>query len=257
MRAAIALFVVLLGLQGAFWYQTHKIVPAMGVVPDVPSEHTLKALSFGDDQALYRLSALNLQNAGDTFGRFTALYKYDFNRLYHWFMLLGTLDNRSDYLPSMANYYFSQTQNKSDVVYIVNYLEAFAKGRIADKWWWQVQAAYLAQHKLEDLDRALELARPLEEIHTIPLWAQQMPAFVLEKRGEFGDALQIIEGILASEQTLSQGELNFMRYFIEERLGALEKVEPLLKRVDKSRITNQENAPDLTSEEGLKKKLGK
>lgn len=248
MRIAIAILVVFLGLQGAFWFHTRSIMPEMGIVPDVPGEATIKALSFGDDQALYRLLSLNLQNAGDTFGRFTALYKYDFNKLYHWFTLLGKLDNQSNYLPSMATYYFSQTQNKNDVRYIVDYLAEFSKGREKEKWWWTVQGAYLASHKMKDLDKAMMIAQRLENVRGIPMWAQQFPAFIHEKRGEFDDALAIIQNILANEKEFTQGELNFMRYFAAERLNRLDEIKEILESVDKAKINNDAGVPDLTSE---------
>ena len=247
MRMVIACFVLMLGLQGYFWSRTHTILPDMGIVPDVPSQTTLKALSFGDDQALFRLLALNLQNAGDTFGRFTALYKYDFNKLSHWFSLLDTLDKESNFLPSMATYYYSQTQNKNDVRYIIDYLDSYSKGREKEKWWWTVQGAYLASHKMKDLDRALELAERLKDVRGIPMWAQQMPAFIHEKRGEFDDAAVIIENILQNEKQFTQGELNFMKYFAKERLNKLDELREMLESVDKSRINNDAGVPDLTS----------
>jgi hypothetical protein len=224
LRLPILVLVSFLALQGAFWYHTHTRLPEMGIVPDVPGETTLKALSFGDEQALFRLLTLNIQNAGDTFGRFTALYKYDFNRLYHWFKALDGLDNQSNYIPAMATYYFSQTQYAPDVRYLVDYLEEFADGRVKEKWWWMVQAVYLADHKVKDSGRALEIANKLAGHTEIPVWAQQMPAFVHEKRGEFDAAAAIIQNIMDSEQQLPQGELNFMRHFVEERIQALDKV---------------------------------
>ncbi len=233
MRAAIAVLMLALAAQGGFWWKTRSIIPEMTIVPDVPGEATVKALSLGDEQVFFRFLALNVQNAGDTFGRFTALYKYDFNRLYHWFNLLDTLDNQSNYVPSMATYYFSQTQHKPDVKYIVDYLENHAKGRVKDKWWWVVQAVYLSNHKLEDKDRALELANMLKDVKDIPLWAQQMPAFIHEQRGEMEEASAIIENILKSEQQLKQGELNFMYFFLKDRTKRLDELKGDLKAAQK------------------------
>ena len=224
LRLSIVALLSLLFLQGVFWWQTHTRLPEMGIVPDVPGEVALQAMAFGDEEALFRLHALGLQNAGDTFGRFTALYKYDFKRLYHWFIALDSLNRESNYLPAMAGYYFSQTQYAPDVRYIVDYLEQHASGRVEKKWWWLVQAIYLSTQKLKDSERALEIAKQLEGQFNIPLWAQQMPAFVHEKRGEFDAAAKIIQHILDSEKTLPQGELNFMRYFVEERIKRLDKV---------------------------------
>ena len=246
MRMAIAVLAIALMLQGAFWHRTNSIIPDMGIVPDVPSEATIKALGFGDDQAMFRLLALQLQNAGDTFGRFTALYRYDFDKLYHWFTLLGTLDDRSNYLPSMATYYYSQTQRKNDVRYIVDYLEEYAKGREQEKWWWTVQAAYLANHKLHDLDRAIEVANRLRDVRGIPLWAQQFPAFLYEEKGEFGAGLGIIQNIIEHEERFTQTELNFMKYFAAERLERLDEIDTMIRSIDKEQIDNPFGAPNLT-----------
>lgn len=224
MQIAIAVFMLFFGLQAAFWSHTHGVRPAMEIVPEVPGKRTMRALSFGDEEAFFRLYALGLQNSGDTFGRFTALYKYDFKRLHQWLTQLTEFNNQSNYLPAQASYYFSQTQNPADARYLVDYLQEYTKGRAEEKWWWVIQGIYIAQHKMGDLDRAQQLADSLKGVQNIPIWAQQMPAFIHEQRGEFGDALGIIEGILKNHDQYSQGELNFMRYFVEERLGKLDAV---------------------------------
>lgn len=231
MQLALVSLMLALGGQVAFWNHTRDIMPDMGIVASVPGERTVRALSFGDEQAFFRLLALNIQNSGDTFGRFTALYKYDFNKLYHWFRLLDGLDSQSNYLPSMATYYFSQTQNPNNVRYMVDYLDEHTLGREKETWWWVAQASYLAGHRMQDTARALALAERLRGIKGIPMWAQQSAAFVHEGRGEYAEALDIIEEILKDPSQYSQGELNFMKYFIEERLGKMKEMESELKRV--------------------------
>lgn len=224
MRRAIAALLLLLIAQGAYWNYTRAIKPEMGIVPDVPGDKAVRALSFGDEEMFFRLLALNIQNSGDTFGRFTALYKYDFNKLYHWFKLLDGLNHESNYLPAMASYYFSQTQNKAQVKHLVDFLSEYTDGRPKEKWWWVVQASYLSSHRMKDSERALELANRLRGVRGIPIWAQQMSAFLHEQRGEFGEALAIIEEVIKHPEDYSQGELNFMRYFVDERLNRLEQV---------------------------------
>lgn len=235
MRVAVLVFTLLLVAQAAFWHHTRAIKPEMDIVSDVPGDRAVRALSFGDEEVFFRMLALTIQNSGDTFGRFTALYKYDFNKLYHWFKLLDGLNNQSNYLPAMASYYFSQTQNPNDVRYIVDYLDEYADGRPKEKWWWVTQAAYLATHKLKDNDRALQIAEKLRGVRGIPLWAQQLPAFIHEKRGEFGQALAIIEGVMQHPEDYTQGELNFMRYFVDERLNRLEQVKKQFDDVQKEK----------------------
>jgi tetratricopeptide (TPR) repeat protein len=225
----IALAVLLLGFQAAFWYHTRDIKPDMSIVPNVPGRDTVQALSLGDEQFFFRVLALQIQNAGDTFGRFTALYKYDFNKLAHWFRLLDSLDDTSNFIPSLATYYFSQTQNRPDVQYIIDYLIDHSEHRVEEKWWWLVQAIYLAQHKLEDDAQALEIAHKLSGDYAIPLWARQMPAFVHEKRGELDAALVIIQDLLKNADSFSQQEFNFIRIFIEDRLERMGEVAALLE----------------------------
>lgn len=229
MRFALAAFLLMLAAQVGYWQHTRAILPEMGVVDDVPGERTVKALSFGDDEAFFRMLALNIQNSGDTFGRFTPLYKYDYNKLYHWFRLLGVLNNQSNYLAAMATYYFSQTQNPGDIHYIVDYLDEFTDGRPKEKWWWVVQAVYLANNKMQDMNRALQMAERLRGVRGIPVWAQQQAAFIREKRGEFGEALAIIKEIVDHKEDYSLSELRFMSYFVRERLG---KMDALRKQLD-------------------------
>ena len=231
MRLALGLLLLALAGQGLFWNHTRQVMPELGIVPNVPGERTVKALAFGDDQAFFRLLGLQIQNSGDTFGRFTALYKYDYHKLYLWFSLLSDLDPNSSYIAAMASYYFSQTQNPSDVRYVVQYLDEFTEGRAREKWWWIAQASYLANNRLHDSAWALRLAERLRGVKGIALWAQQLPAFIHEQRGEYADALDIIKGVLADTSQYSQGELNFMKNFIDERLGKMKEMEAELKRI--------------------------
>jgi len=216
------LLLVFVGMQMGYWYKTSDITPDMGVVPEVPGRETLHALTFGDGQFYFRTMAFTLQNAGDTFGRFTALRYYDFNKLYHWFSLLDELDSKSNMIPSMATYYFAQTQNTPDVRYIVDYLYEHATKDVAHKWWWLMQSIYLSMHKLNDSDLALKVAKPLQD-PSVPVWAREMTAVVHEKRGEMDDALHIMEAIKQNAENIPDADLNYMTYFVKERLGKLEE----------------------------------
>ncbi len=227
MRPSMAIswivFGIFLNIQFLFWIETKPHKPRMEVVPAVPGELAVKALSFGDNEVFFRLLGLHLQNFGDTFGRFTALRDYNFERLAGWFGLMDTLNDKSDYIPSLASYYFSQTQNVEDTIHVVNYLRAHSQHRINQKWWWQAQAVYLANHKLQDDELALQLAKPLVYAEDVPLWVNQLPAFIYEKRGEFADALAIMEHVKANAKDIKPGELYFIEHFVNERLGALER----------------------------------
>jgi hypothetical protein len=219
------LLIMMLLLQLGFWYKTKDITPEIGIVPEVPGRETLHALTFGDDQFYFRILAFNLQNAGDTFGRSTSLRYYDFNKLYQWFNLLDELDSKSNMIPAMATYYFSQTQNTADVRYVVDYLYTHSTHDVASKWWWLVQAIYLAMHKLDDKDLALKVSTPLVD-KNVPVWAQQMAAVVREKRGEMEAAFNIMQTIKehVDANDIKEMDLKYMTYFINERLGKLDEI---------------------------------
>lgn len=222
-RHAIGFFAVFLALQIVFWWHSLDHKPRMEVVPSVPSEIAVKAISFGDHQFFFRVLGLVLQNFGDTWGRYTPLKDYDYPKLNRWFHLLDTLDNRSNYIPIMASSYFSQSQNPKDTIHVVNYLRKHAEGRLDTKWWWQAQAAYIANHKLKDTKLATELALPLVHAKNVPLWVNQLPAFFYEQQGEFESAASIVEQIKANIKDIPPAELRFMEYFVKERLSAFEK----------------------------------
>ena len=228
--------VIALACQILLWTQTKHYQPEMGIVPEVPNPIAIQALSLGDEQFYFRSLAFQLQNAGDTFGRFTALKKYDYNKLYRWFKILDSLDDKSNLIPSLAGYYFSQTQNTPDVRYIVDYLDEHVNLNDYNryhKWWWLSQSVYLANHKLKDQELALKLAYKLSATKRddLPFWAKQMPAFIHEQLGEDEQALIVIKSIMENIDDIPPGELNFMRHFVKDRLNILIERHPELGKL--------------------------
>jgi hypothetical protein len=222
----IFFFTLFLGVQLAFWHQTTSRRPDMSIMPTPLSPKMLDVLSFGDKEFMFRLMGFQVSNAGDTFGRTTRLIDYDITPVVAWLDLLDTLNPVSDVSPFMAAYYFGQSQNISHIRPVVTYLERHSARDLVKKWWWRIQAAYLATHRLEDKPYALKLTLPLAKINTIPLWAQQYPAFVYEQQGEMTEALHIIESVVKSAKEIPEGELGFMRAFVENRIKRLDQINP-------------------------------
>lgn len=210
-----------ISLQITFWYNTKHIKPEMVIVPHVPKETTVHLLSLGDAQFYFRQLAFKIQNAGDSWGRFTALKDYNYEALSKWFYLLDKLDSKSNFVPSLASYYYSQTQTPEDTRYIVSYLRDHVKKDPAGKWWWLSQATYIANHRLKDKKLALEVAYELAATPNhvdMPMWARQMPAFIHEQLGENESAKKIIADIMENFDRFTPGEVNFMEYFLRDRL---------------------------------------
>jgi hypothetical protein len=226
---------IFLVAQIALWSHTKQYKPNLSIVPDVPSELSVKAISLGDEQFYFRTLAFQLQNAGDTFGRFTALKEYNYNKLYHWFKLLDVLDPKAHFVPSIAAYYFSQTQNTPDTKYVAQYLEEHSEKDLYNKWWWMGQAVHIANFKLKDKEWALKLAYKLASTprDDVPLWVKQMPAFIHEQMGEEQQAMQIVCDLMKNIDKVDQGELNFMTNFVLERLDKRYSKLPMNEQIAK------------------------
>jgi hypothetical protein len=190
-------------------------------VPSPPPGALAPLLTLGDDQLFYRSAAFGLQNMGDGGGRATPLAHYDYGRLEAWLRLLDELDPQADYAPTLAGYYFGQSPVPDDLRRIVAYLRTIGARDPARHWRWLAHAVYLARHRLRDVALALEIARDLAGLagSEAPLWVRQMPAFVLADVGEREAARDLLETILATDRNLSDGEIVFMRHFIDQRLA--------------------------------------
>ena len=228
-RFFISGFLLCFILQIGFWFKAEQFKPDVYIVPPLPSQHSVAALSLGDNEFYFRIAALRIENAGDTFGRFSALKNYDYSKLYDWFKLLDGLDNKSKYVPALASNYYSQTQHKEDTRYIVQYLDEYASRDIDQYWWWMFQAVTLAKSSLKDNELALKLAYKLSENKNekAPIWTKQMPAFIQANLGEDCEAFLFINKILQENeigvQKIAPEEMDFMRHFIKQRLDNLKK----------------------------------
>ena len=204
-----------------FWKQTNAVTLQWGNVPPAPTEHQSAIMSLGDRGLAYRANAVMLQNFGSVGGRSESLKKYNYADLEDWFFLEDRLDHVSDAVPMMAAYYYGGVHDAEKLPFVINYLEHVGQSSIKEKWRWLGHAVYLARHELDDLDRALELAYLLSENPNPDMasWARQMPAFLLEAKGEKDLAYDIMLSILQTEgEKLHPNEVNFMVDFICNRL---------------------------------------
>ncbi len=221
------LFLLAFICQIFFWKNTENIKPNFEIIPSPPNKYLVSALSLGDKEFLFRALATRLQNSGDVFAGFVALKKYDYNHVYQWMKMLDELNSKSNLVPSLASYYYAQTQKNEDTIYIVNYLDEHSSQDIDANWWWLFQATYIAKMNLGDMNRALDLAYKLSQNNAknAPFWTKEMPAFIHEKMGDGCMAFQVISKLIQESESgihqISPQEMNFMRHFINERLRKL------------------------------------
>ena len=223
------LFVAVFVLQILFWKSTEKYRYSAELVSAPPSNYIVKAMSFGDNELLFRSLIIRLQNSGDIFAGFVSLAKYDYQRIYDWMKILDRLNHESRLTPSLASYYYSQTQNKNDLKHILKYLDEHSSQDIDKNWWWLFQAIFIAKKDLNDLDQALYFAQKLAQNNAkeAPLWTKQMPAFISDKKGDSCLAFKVIKNLIdeseSGKRQISVEEMNFMRHFINQMLIKLKK----------------------------------
>lgn len=217
------ILVLALALNILFWFGSSDIYAKWGGVPPVPTHNGAIMMGLGDPEFSFRLGAITLQNLGDSGGRVTPMRDYDYKALGDWFWLLNSLDPASDHVPMLAAYYFGGTRVPGDVAVVVDYLSRVGQNPAGIKWRWLVHAAFLARHRLYNIDLALDIAYRLSKMQlvddTMPAWARQMPAFLLTEKGDKEAARKITEGLILSGHAFDPNEVNFMRSYLVEQLG--------------------------------------
>lgn len=235
-RIKLALFTVL-ALNLAFWCASKAIYAKWEGVPPVPTVRSATLMTLGDPELSYRFLALTLQNLGDTGNDVTPLKDYNYKRLGQWFFLLHALDPLSDHVPMIAAYYFGGTRIPKDVAPVVDYLAVAGQIPVGEKWRWLAQAAFLARHRMNNLDLALDLAYKLAKLPNsgeMPQWARQMPAFILNQKGDRAASRQLMENMLVTDNTVHPQEINFMKAYLIEQLGADPREVEMLMRMRQS-----------------------
>ncbi|GJL84519.1 MAG: hypothetical protein DHS20C02_02940 [Micavibrio sp.] len=208
------------------WVYARDVQARWTNVPPVPNELGAAGFALGDKQFAYRALGLMLQNMGDTGGRSTALQDYNYEELTKWLFLMDQLDSESNYVPYLASYYFGSVQKPEMLRPMMDYFVAVGNTPYGEKWRWLAQGVYLARFRMNDLDKALEMAHVLAKIDNdqMPVWARQMPGFVLTAQGEKEAAYAImVETLKSSADKLHPNEVNAMRAYICIRILDIEE----------------------------------
>ncbi|PZP54294.1 MAG: hypothetical protein DI586_10135 [Micavibrio aeruginosavorus] len=204
---SLVLFAV---LNAGLWFYSNKIYTKWTNIPPAPKIKS-SAISFLDDRSLaYRAYGLALQNFGSV-GQTQSLKNYNYNNLGEWFSLMEHLDSGSHFMPYMAAYYFGATPDASQLKPVIAYLEETGMKPGPQNWRWLAQAAYLARHRLKDMDEALRIARRLGSIYKppMPTWTRNMEPML---RADLGDKqaayLLMLEILKTDGEKMSVSEYN-------------------------------------------------
>jgi len=173
-------------LQVIFWIFVGQVLkPDFTITPTPPGKVEMAIISVGDEEFLYRFLGNRLQTAGDTFGETIPLKDYDYPKIQKWFFALDQINGKSDYVPSIAGMYFSQSQNVEHSRYVIEYLVKHADRSPNEKWRWYSECVFLAIHKLKDYNLAKEIGAKIAPLgNSVPLWAKVIVPFMLNKENK-------------------------------------------------------------------------
>lgn len=205
----------------AFWFSVRGVQAEWSNVPPAPEAYYAAMFGLGDKNFAYRVNGLMLQNIGDSGGRTTPLKDYNFDMLTKWFFVQDYLDPRSNYMPQLASYYFGAVQEPEKYRPVLDYLEHIGVRETGEAWRWLAHAVYFSRFKMDDQEKALSLAYKLADSKhpDMPGWTQQMPAIILQSKGDKKAAYAIMLEILRSQvDRLHPSEVNSMKLYICTRV---------------------------------------
>ena len=225
----------------SWFFITSNIKPNFIITPLPPSEKEMNFFSLGDKELLYRFYSFKLQNAGDTFGETIPLKDYDYEKLEKWFYALDELNNISEYVPSIAGFYYSASQNAMDNKYIVDYLLNFADRNPEKYWRWYITSIYLAKHKLHDEELVLEISKKILSVNTEMPYINKVLALFYLKNADLKTckSVQIVKTLIESgdlEKILSDklfsakdGKYNFLFNLVKKKIDLILEDKKLIR----------------------------
>lgn len=208
MRARAGRFLIwpalalLLLAQAAFTHAMREVRPAIEAMPPPPAETALKGMAFGDDEFLYRATALWLQDVGDGGGRLKPLREMDYDRVVAWLRALDRLDPKAEFAHAVAAHEFGQVQiDPSRVRKIVLYLREVGLSDPARRWPWLVWAAERARHELKDKELVRGFAHDFAGItdRAVPAWVRGLATPLYHYAGDAAAAAEARAALLKSD----------------------------------------------------------
>ena len=191
-------------------------------LPMPPTLNVLRAASLGENAALGKLVMLWLQAFDYQAGTRVPFRQLDYDRLIAWLDRVVSLDPAGQYPLLTAARIYAEISDPPKQRSMLAFLSRRFAEAPNERWPWLAHATVIAKHQLKDLSLALTYAGQIREHATgpsVPHWARQMEAFILEDMNELEAAKVLIGGLLASGQIRDSRD----QELLERRLRLLEQ----------------------------------
>ncbi|MBI2969382.1 MAG: hypothetical protein HYY36_01410 [Gammaproteobacteria bacterium] len=201
----------------------HALQPApvasASALPEAPSVSFLEGIALGEPAALARILMLWLQAFDHQPGLSISFRELDYGRVIDWLDRIVRLEPRSHYALLSAARVYSEVQDDEKKRLMI----AFVRDRFIEapdeRWPWVAHAVYVAKHRLEDPDLALQLAADLRtrtSADRVPSWARQMELFILADMGETEAARFLLGAMIVNGVATDPNEIRFLQDRIDQ-----------------------------------------
>jgi hypothetical protein len=184
-----------------------------------PPASVARAASFGDPLPLAKVLMLYLQAFDYRAGNLVAYQALDYAGLEAWLSLVLVLDPDGQYPLMSASRVYADVPQEAKQRRMLDFVYRKFFDDPGRRWPWLAHAAAIAKHRLKDPELARTYAAAIQQhatAPTVPTWARQMEAFILEDMDELETARLMIGGFLEKGLVKDAAEARFLAKRLEE-----------------------------------------
>jgi hypothetical protein len=215
---------LILGLVLQLFLHASRAGPAVRQtpLPAAPPARSLELASLGEPVAFSKILMLWLQGFDHQPGISIPFLQLDYDHLVGWLERIVTLDPKGAYPLLSAVRIYSEVPDDNKKRQMLDFIHREFLQDPGGRWQWMAHAVYVAKHRLQDKQLALQYARDLRQQttpQTAPDWARQLELFVLEDLGDLESAQILLGGLIDSGEITDPREIEFLL----SRLGKSEE----------------------------------
>lgn len=212
-KPVFALLVLALVLQLALHAHHGSAAIRQEPLPVPPPARSLDLASLGEPVALSKTLMLWLQGFDHQPGISIPFLQLDYDHLIGWLDRVVYLDPKGSYPLLSAVRIYSEVPDEKKKRQVLNFVHRQFLQDPDGRWQWMAHAVYVAKHRLQDKQLALQYARDLRQNttpQTAPDWARQLELFVLEDLGDLESAQILLGGLIDSGEITDPREIDFL-----------------------------------------------
>jgi hypothetical protein len=178
-----------------------------------PTARNIVIASLGDPLPAAKLMNLQLQAHDNQPGRSLPFARLDYPMVIRWLERILELDPQGPYPMLAASRLYGEVQDSSRSRLMLEFVHRRFLEDPNHHWAALAHAAYVARHRLHDLDMARRFSHSLRIKATgpqVPAWARQMEMLLLADLNEQDSARAMLGALLESGQVTDAAEYRFL-----------------------------------------------